>query len=245
MLILLDTPNNKTLAFDVCSSQPLEDLAQQAGQKLYGSHILHTNTYITGRRGISASEALLQTQPWLTLCHRTLGGKGGFGSMLRSQGSKTSNKPANFDNCRDLYGRRLKTLNEAKTIVENIEAQEKERENAKERRRKKIADGLVEKPKKKYRFDDVEYTKECEEIVESTRAITRKAMKKMAADVKASASKKKQAEMMVPLFGDGLDDLDGLSSSSSSSLSSSDESDKDTKSDADDKKGKRKRKAAD
>ncbi|KAJ1900054.1 hypothetical protein LPJ66_001726 [Kickxella alabastrina] len=226
---------------EIATLQPLEDLAQQAGQKLYGPHLLHTNTYITGRRGISASEALLQTQPWLTLCHHTLGGKGGFGSMLRSQGSKTFNKPANFDNCRDLYGRRLKTLNEAKTIVENIEAQEKERENAKERRRKKIADGLVEKPKKKYRFDDVKYTKECEEIVESTRAITRKAMKKMAADVKASASeKKKQAEMMVPLFGDGLDDLDGLSSSSSS-----DESDKDTKSNADDKKGKRKRKAAD
>jgi len=46
-----------------------------------------------------------------TLC----GGKGGFGSMLRSQGAKMKAKgPANFGACRDLSGRRLKLVEDAK-----------------------------------------------------------------------------------------------------------------------------------
>jgi len=43
------------------------------------------------------------------------GGKGGFGSMLRSQGAKMKAKgPANFSACRDLSGRRLKIVEDAK-----------------------------------------------------------------------------------------------------------------------------------
>ncbi|RUS19791.1 Sde2 N-terminal domain-containing protein, partial [Jimgerdemannia flammicorona] len=46
---------------------------------------------------------------------RLLGGKGGFGSMLRAQGGRmASQKTTNFEACRDLSGRRLKTVNEAK-----------------------------------------------------------------------------------------------------------------------------------
>ena len=46
---------------------------------------------------------------------RLLGGKGGFGSMLRAQGGRmSSQKTTNFEACRDLNGRRLKTVNEAK-----------------------------------------------------------------------------------------------------------------------------------
>lgn len=43
-----------------------------------------------------------------------LGGKGGFGSMLRAQGGKmASQKTTNFESCRDLSGRRLKTIHDA------------------------------------------------------------------------------------------------------------------------------------
>jgi hypothetical protein len=49
---------------------------------------------------------------------RLLGGKGGFGSMLRAQGGRmASQKTTNFEACRDLTGRRLKTVNEAKKFV--------------------------------------------------------------------------------------------------------------------------------
>jgi hypothetical protein len=46
---------------------------------------------------------------------RVLGGKGGFGSQLRAAGGRMSRgQPTNNDSCRDLSGRRLSTLKEAK-----------------------------------------------------------------------------------------------------------------------------------
>ncbi|KAJ3835193.1 telomere stability and silencing-domain-containing protein [Lentinula raphanica] len=46
---------------------------------------------------------------------RVLGGKGGFGSQLRTaSGRMSSQKTSNNDSCRDLSGRRLSTLKEAK-----------------------------------------------------------------------------------------------------------------------------------
>jgi hypothetical protein len=49
---------------------------------------------------------------------RMLGGKGGFGAMLRATGGKmSSQKASNNDSCRDLSGRRLSTIKEAKKYV--------------------------------------------------------------------------------------------------------------------------------
>jgi hypothetical protein len=42
------------------------------------------------------------------------GGKGGFGTVLKSQGKRLAQKKStNFESCRDLAGRRLKTVNDA------------------------------------------------------------------------------------------------------------------------------------
>lgn len=44
-----------------------------------------------------------------------IGGKGGFASQLRAQGGRmSSNRPTNNDSCRDLNGRRMSTIKEAK-----------------------------------------------------------------------------------------------------------------------------------
>ncbi|KAJ1721622.1 hypothetical protein LPJ53_003874 [Coemansia erecta] len=224
MIILLDIPNHKTLSFDVCDLQPLADLELQARRRLSGVVSL-ANTYITGRHGISADEVLSQSAlPWLSLRRRILGGKGGFGSTLRAQGNrKKDNKPENYDNCRDLYGRRLKTLKDAKTIVEKVELDEKAREDAKERRRKKIKEGLAERPVKKYRFDDIEYEKESEMFKEAAKAAAHKSAKQEKEKEKSrepEPDKESAISMMVPLFNGDLDDL---SSSSSSSESDNDE----------------------
>lgn len=49
------------------------------------------------------------------LSARLLGGKGGFGSMLRAQGGRmNAQKTTNFEACRDLQGRRIRSVNEAK-----------------------------------------------------------------------------------------------------------------------------------
>ncbi|KAJ2392670.1 hypothetical protein H4S02_000656 [Coemansia sp. RSA 2611] len=235
MLVLLEIPCRCTVEFDVCDRRPLDNLYEQAKARL-GDEYAWDTAYIAGRHGLSASEAMesLDT-PWLSLRGRILGGKGGFGSQLRSQGSRTGTKPNDFDDCRDLYGRRLRTLKEAKSIVEKLETDEKTREDAAERRRKKIAEGLREKPAKKHRFDDSEYSRNCEEIVESTKATTRRTLReklrkqKMAEESEAdksepsgsstasSTSKKASptTELLVPLFNDELND--GSSSSDSSS----------------------------
>jgi len=57
-----------------------------------------------------------ETLRFLNLSLRVNGGKGGFGSMLRAQGGRMNSQkgPANTDACRDLSGRRIKTVNDAK-----------------------------------------------------------------------------------------------------------------------------------
>jgi hypothetical protein len=51
----------------------------------------------------------------LRLTPLVLGGKGGFGSQLRAAGGRmSSQKTSNNDSCRDLTGRRLSTIKEAK-----------------------------------------------------------------------------------------------------------------------------------
>ena len=59
----------------------------------------------------SPDEALVS----LRLTPRMRGGKGGFGSQLRAAGGRmSSQKTSNNDSCRDLSGRRLSTIKEAK-----------------------------------------------------------------------------------------------------------------------------------
>ncbi|KAJ1795632.1 hypothetical protein LPJ59_004237 [Coemansia sp. RSA 2399] len=224
MLVLLDTPNHKTLSFNVCNARPLEDLGAQA-DALFSNGVSRDSMYVTGRHGLTAIEALEESRgSMVRLClhGRLAGGKGGFGSMLRSQGSRMkSDKPENYDDCRDLYGRRLKTLKEAKSIVDKLEAEDEAREIIKERKRKKIQDGLRGPPEKKHRFDDVEYTKSCEQIVDATKSTTRKAMKrkmqpKESSDNDENASSSSSGAPMVPLFDGDIADLSDSSNSSSS-----------------------------
>ena len=57
----------------------------------------------------------------LQLLPRVLGGKGGFGSQLRAAGGRmSSQKTSNNDSCRDLTGRRLSTIKEAKKFVYSV-----------------------------------------------------------------------------------------------------------------------------
>ncbi|EAU85597.1 hypothetical protein CC1G_06310 [Coprinopsis cinerea okayama7 len=60
----------------------------------------------------------------LRLAPRILGGKGGFGSQLRAAGGRmSSQKTNNNDSCRDLSGRRLSTIREAKKLAEYLESE--------------------------------------------------------------------------------------------------------------------------
>ena len=57
----------------------------------------------------------------VNLCIRNaglVGGKGGFGSMLKSMGAKKGKETTNFEACRDLNGRRLRNVNDEKKLAE-------------------------------------------------------------------------------------------------------------------------------
>ena len=95
-----------------------------------------------------------------------LGGKGGFGSMLRAQGGRMSSKrTTNFMACRDLAGNRVKALKDAQQLAKHLEKQE-EREKEKEAAiEKKIEEGLKPVEPKKVLFDDKKFEESHEKAV--------------------------------------------------------------------------------
>ncbi|KAM0753800.1 hypothetical protein T439DRAFT_377941 [Meredithblackwellia eburnea MCA 4105] len=122
----------------------------------------------------------------LRLVVKLPGGKGGFASQLRAQGGRmSSNKATNNDSCRDLNGRRLSTIKEAKKLAAYISsapdraaaqaqaAQEKLATlNAEIERLDAAASGS-----NKRRLDDHKYVEESKGIVEGVRDAVKEAMK--------------------------------------------------------------------
>ncbi|XP_076164428.1 splicing regulator SDE2 [Ptiloglossa arizonensis] len=86
---------------------------------------------------------------YVSIIPRLLGGKGGFGSMLRAIGAQIE-KTTNREACRDLSGRRLRDINEEKRLKVWIEKQGKREEEAAERKKKKL-ERLCAEPKHEFR----------------------------------------------------------------------------------------------
>lgn len=76
---------------------------------------------------------------------RLVGGKGGFGSMLRAIGAQIE-KTTNREACRDLSGRRLRDINEEKRLRKWLDGQEERDREAVERKQKKL-ERLLAEPK--------------------------------------------------------------------------------------------------
>ncbi|KIK10076.1 hypothetical protein K443DRAFT_35183, partial [Laccaria amethystina LaAM-08-1] len=115
------------------------------------------------------------TSNLVTLCltPSLLGGKGGFGSQLRAAGGRmSSKKTSNNGSCRDLTGRRLSTIKEAKKFAEYLEL-EPERLTAKAEAQRAKLEALerklgIEPPTggKVTCFDDIEYLEQSRELSE-------------------------------------------------------------------------------
>lgn len=93
---------------------------QQLKQHVYSLTSIPLQDQVLSTMGghILMDHELLDTQASiinLSLSGRLLGGKGGFGSMLRAQGGRmNAQKTTNFEACRDLQGRRIRSVNDAK-----------------------------------------------------------------------------------------------------------------------------------
>ncbi|KAG1455463.1 hypothetical protein G6F46_008126 [Rhizopus delemar] len=116
---------------------------------------------------------------YFNLSARLLGGKGGFGSMLRAQGGRmNAQKTTNFEACRDLQGRRIRTVNEAKRMQEELEAIPEREAEKREKLKRKIEEALKEREPRKHLFDDNKFLEESEEMVEGVKSAVGQAIKR-------------------------------------------------------------------
>nr|XP_061814947.1 UBL fusion protein SDE2-like [Nerophis lumbriciformis] len=93
---------------------------------------------------------------------RLLGGKGGFGSMLRALGAQIE-KTTNREACRDLSGRRLRDVNHENEMADWLKKQT-EREAEKEQRRLERLQRKLLEPK--HQFSDASYEQQCHDLSE-------------------------------------------------------------------------------
>lgn len=128
---------------------------------------------------------------------RLVGGKGGFGSMLRAIGAQIE-KTTNREACRDLSGRRLRDINEEKRLRKWLEGQDEREREAVERKQKKL-ERLLAEPKIDVNLAP-SYEKERQELPERVSAAidagwqaagASETTKRKAADVDKSKGKKK------------------------------------------------------
>ncbi|KAH9846226.1 telomere stability and silencing-domain-containing protein [Lenzites betulinus] len=134
----------------------------------------------------------------LRLVPRLRGGKGGFGSQLRAAGGRmSSQKTSNNDSCRDLSGRRLSTIKEAKKLADYIESEPLRKKAQQEAQRAKLealerklgitpgssGSGSSSTPAdplagKKHRLEDSEYIEQSRDLVENVKSAVSVAMLK-------------------------------------------------------------------
>uniref|UniRef100_A0A6N2MZR2 Ubiquitin-like domain-containing protein n=1 Tax=Salix viminalis TaxID=40686 RepID=A0A6N2MZR2_SALVM len=136
---------------------------------------IHYQRLICG--GFQLNDDAIITTPESTvyLLLRLLGGKGGFGSLLRGAATKAGQKKTdNFDACRDMSGRRLRHVNAEKKL-EEWRAEEEDRRLEKiaeefikkkaKKGKKGVGDGEAEKYVAKYREDSAKCAAVVEEAV--------------------------------------------------------------------------------
>ncbi|XP_065171325.1 splicing regulator SDE2-like [Atheta coriaria] len=162
---------------------------------------------------------------------KLVGGKGGFGSMLRAIGAQIE-KTTNREACRDLSGRRLRDINEEKRLKAWIDKQATREQEAEDKKQKKL-ERLVQKPK--VEFKDDTYDKERSELPERLEDAVTQGME-AAASASASTSSKRKSDTKgdevkkkkrkVAMWLD--DDID-ISSSDDNSASESEDSSEETK----------------
>lgn len=193
-----------TLSISLPSTSTISDLTEKIASYLPVS--LNTKSLVltttSNRQLLPSSESLLSLFPSrddsthastilpLRLSVPLCGGKGGFGSQLRAAGGRMSSKRKrnqgdNNGSNRNLDGRRLRTVNEAKALAEYLAVKpEMERKEKEERRRRWLA--IVEAAEKreeelkngggKAKIDG-QWMEDKEEMNEKAREAVLKAMK--------------------------------------------------------------------
>lgn len=168
------------------------DLLNSLGPLSFDCYVLHNGK-------LASSYDILQESHSYHVVPRLPGGKGGFGSMLRSIGAQIE-KTTNREACRDLSGRRMRDVNNEKNLREWV-AKGAEREKERERARKERRERRRAEPR--HNFDDEDFYKQREQIAEASEEALQKGLRKFkaggssasaSATVTSSTSRKRKAD---------------------------------------------------
>jgi hypothetical protein len=123
--------------------------------------------YLTQNGRLLAADCSLDNLFPVVINPRVLGGKGGFGSMLRAIGAQIE-KTTNRDACRDLSGRRLRDINEEQRLKRWF-AKQAEREREREENRQKKLEKLrkIQEGPPLPLIDDVNYNQQRADMSDS------------------------------------------------------------------------------
>ena len=103
--------NNKTHSIPIDTTSTILELKVLLEKVFLVSKDQHILTTLGGFPCSDGDSLNLMYQLRLKVC----GGKGGFGSLLKSQGDRMATRHSiNVDSCRDLSGRRIGAVREAK-----------------------------------------------------------------------------------------------------------------------------------
>lgn len=148
-----------TFSFDITTEMSAASIYQNICNK---TNMLRSEFYLLYNGKILCEEATLRSG----IVHvntRLLGGKGGFGSMLRAIGAQIE-KTTNREACRDLSGRRLRDINEEKRVKDFLAKGGPSTEDPEERKKRKLQ-RLCQAPKTQ--FKDENYEKHMSEMTET------------------------------------------------------------------------------
>eukprot|EP00761_Pharyngomonas_kirbyi_P012621 gb/GECH01012648.1/.p1 GENE.gb/GECH01012648.1/~~gb/GECH01012648.1/.p1 ORF type:complete len:280 (+),score=75.03 gb/GECH01012648.1/:1-840(+) len=133
--------------------------SNQSGQSIINEvakheGLCHNDFYLSTRcKPLRSAEELClssSTPLQLDLNLRCIGGKGGFGSLLRGRAARAGDKKTtNFSACRDLHGRRLWHVETEKKNQESIQQEEETKKRIKEEKNKKAQQNKDEEMKLK------------------------------------------------------------------------------------------------
>ncbi|KAL1792581.1 hypothetical protein ACET3X_009088 [Alternaria dauci] len=193
--VIVNSIRGQNIAFATQKDAPLtsiyDTLYQRAPWIQNSSYILTTNSRRSVRHDAAPVSSLLSSPADTFLSLRLTvplcGGKGGFGSILRAQGGRMSSRKKKQGDVngssRNLDGRRLRTVTEAKVLAEYLAIKPEMEQREKEERRKKWEDIVASTERKQEELQDSRGTARLDgkwvEDKEEAENKTREAIEKM------------------------------------------------------------------
>ncbi|USP81103.1 hypothetical protein yc1106_08377 [Curvularia clavata] len=208
--VIVNSIRGQNIAFATQKSATLssiyDTLYERAPWIQNSSYILTTNS----RRSVCHDEApisSLLSSPADTFLSLRLtvplcGGKGGFGSILRAQGGRMSSRKKKQGetngSSRNLDGRRLRTVTEAKALAEYLAIKPEMEQREKDERRKKLEDIVASTERKQEELQNSRGTARLDgrwvEDKEEAENKTREAIEKMLMAQRESSEEEEEVE---------------------------------------------------